>query len=108
MNMPLSPRAHADAQAVTTLEKWEAEGGAPTDTAVRTADSDPDTLSEAELLLLQRLGAALVSEWNKLPTPLQRALYARAVGDEPGSDRPALKRNMARFLHDHKDRLATA
>ena len=37
------------------------------------------SLSEAERQLLQRLGAALVTEWNDLPTPLQRALFDRAV-----------------------------
>ena len=82
MNMPLS-RVRPDAQTATNLEEWEAEGGAPKATAVRTADSDPAALSEAEQQLLQRLGAALVSEWNQLPTPWQRTLYARAVGTEP-------------------------
>lgn len=103
MNMPLS-RVRPDAQTATNLEEWEAEGGAPKATAVRTADSDPAALSEAEQQLLQRLGAALVSEWNQLPTPWQRTLYARAVGTEPPPDAAALKRDMARFLHDRKDR----
>jgi hypothetical protein len=44
-----------------------------------------------------------VGEWNNLPTPLRRAVYERAVavGAAPGGD-AAMKRRMARFLHDHK------
>ena len=61
------------------------------------------SLSEAERQLLQRLGAALVTEWNDLPTPLQRALFDRAVVKDPASDTDLLKASMARFLHDHKD-----
>jgi hypothetical protein len=64
---------------------------------------DLQSLSEVERHLLQRLGAALVTEWNDLPTPLQRTLFDRAVVKDPTSDTDLLKARMARFLHDHKD-----
>jgi hypothetical protein len=52
--------------------------------------------------VLKCLGAALVSEWNSLPTDIQRRLFERAAA---GKSRPAaaLKARIARFLHDHKD-----
>lgn len=60
-------------------------------------------LSSAERELLQRLGAAVVSEWDDLPMPLQRALFEHAVGARAWPDPGALKARMARFLHDRKD-----
>ena len=64
---------------------------------------DLQALSEAERQLLQRLGAAVVTEWNDLPMLLQRALFDRAVVKDPSCDTDLLKARMARFLHDHKD-----
>ena len=55
-----------------------------------------------ERLLLQRLGTALVDEWNNLPAPLQRAIYERAAGGDSSLNRLTTRRQMARFLHDHK------
>lgn len=95
MSKRLSPSVSADAEFAMVLEAWEAEGG---------ASADADTLSEVDRLLLQHLGAALVGEWNNLPMPLQRAVYGRAVGGGASCDAATLKRQMARFLHDHKDR----
>jgi hypothetical protein len=78
------------------LSRWEAEGGTPLPSAMQPGADAP---------LLQRLGAALVAEWNKLPMPLQRAIYDRAVAAglaDDDDDEPALKRRMALFLHQHK------
>jgi hypothetical protein len=76
------------------LSRWEAEGGTPLPSAMQPGGDAP---------LLQRLGAALVAEWNKLPMPLQRAIYDRAVAAGlADDDEPALKRRMALFLHQHK------
>lgn len=49
--------------------------------------------------MLQRLGSALVAEWARLPMPLQRAIYERAVS---GDDDGLLKHEVARFLHDRQ------
>ena len=56
----------------------------------------------SDRLLLERLGAALVAEWNNLPPPLQRAVYERAAGGRASLNSLATRRQMARFLHDHK------
>jgi hypothetical protein len=59
-------------------------------------------LLDAERRVLECLGAALVSEWNGLPTDVQRRLFEHAAS---GTSRGAaqLKSQIARFLHDHKD-----
>ena len=85
------------------LQDWEAEGGAPAGGSSR-PDPRPTILSPADAPLLERLGAALVGEWDRLPTPLQRALYGRAVASDAPGDDAALKHNVARLLHDHKGR----
>jgi hypothetical protein len=51
--------------------------------------------------LLARLGAALLSEWARVPMPLQRAIYNRAVGGDSTRPVSARTRRMARFLHVH-------
>lgn len=82
------PTPDLSAAARASVGDWESEGGHP----LPPPDDGP---------LLQRLGAALVGEWNNLPTALQRAIYDRAVADG-GDDGGGLKRLVARFLHEHK------
>jgi hypothetical protein len=104
MNKRLSPRLIADAEPAMALEEWEAEGGASAGAACSGANggNDATTSSAVERPLLELLGAALVSQWNNLPMPLQRAVYNRAVRGHSVRSRLTLKRQMARFLHDHK------
>jgi len=101
LNSRLSSRVSAGIEAAGALEEWEAEGGA---SAGVPQPSEHGALrpSALERLLLQRLGAALVGEWNNLPVPLQRAIYERAAGGSSSLKRLATRRQMARFLHDHK------
>lgn len=96
----LSLHIGARGETAEALAEWEGEGGAPADASGHAAPT-PDAL---ERLLLERLGAALVGEWNNLPSPLQRALYERAVRDDSPSHRLTVRRELARFLHDHKSR----
>lgn len=88
------------------LQGWEAEGGAPAG-----GSSWPGSLSmplsPADAPLLERLGTALVGEWDGLPTPLQRALYDRAVAADARGGDAVLKHDVARLLHDHKARHAS-
>jgi hypothetical protein len=60
-------------------------------------------ISANEQHVLQRLGAAVIMQWNALPTKLQRELFdnAGAVGEL--NDTAALRGMIARFLHNHKD-----
>jgi hypothetical protein len=48
------------------------------------------------------MGAALVSEWNDLPTDVQRRLFEHATSGK-SHDAALLKARIARFLHNHKD-----
>jgi hypothetical protein len=82
------------------LDRWDEEGGAP-------AVSWPlpyqnGDLLDAERRVLECLGAALVSEWNGLPTDVQRRLFEHAASGK-SHDAALLKARIARFLHNHKD-----
>jgi len=84
----------------TATAQWDAEGGSADPTqAIDPMASRP---LPADRLLLERLGAAVVGEWNNLPAPLQRAVYERAAGGGASLNSLTTRRQMARFLHDHK------
>jgi hypothetical protein len=59
--------------------------------------------AEIEEHILRCLGAAVIMQWNAIPTKFQRELFdaAGSLGDVPQS--VALSGQIARFLHDHKD-----
>jgi hypothetical protein len=101
--------AHAGAsnEAATALDEWEAEGGTSAG-AGGAGESDATPHPPLARLLLERLGAALVGEWSDLPVRLQRTVYERAVSMSLPSNRPTIRRQMARFLHDHKVRARRA
>jgi len=101
LNSRVSHRASAGIEVATALDEWEAEGGASAG-APQAGVHGPANPSALERLLLQRLGAALVGEWNDLPAPLQRAIYERATGGGSLLNRLTMRRQMARFLHDRK------
>ncbi len=86
--------------AASALDRWDEEGGAP---AVQwPLPYESGDLLDRERRVLECLGAALVSEWNDLPTDVQRRLFEHATsGKSP--DAALLKVRIARFLHDHKD-----
>jgi hypothetical protein len=91
-------KREAERQKAKALARWEGEGGA------LGASSTPDQkLDEAELRILSRLGAALISEWSRLPTDLQRTIFTRAATLHAATDGARIKAEIARFLHDHKD-----
>jgi len=61
------------------------------------------SVAETEEHILRCLGAAVIMQWNTIPTKLQRELFdtAGSVGDVLKS--AALRAQIARFLHRHKD-----
>lgn len=61
------------------------------------------TLAEEEEHILRCLGAAVIMHWNTLPRKLQRELFdhASSMGDLVRTS--ALRGQIARFLHKHKD-----
>ena len=64
---------------------------------------DGPSLAADEEQVLRRLGAAVIMRWNTLPTKLQKELFdaASAAGDLLQAG--AVKGQIARFLHNHKD-----
>ena len=66
------------------------------------------TVAENEERILRCLGAAVIMQWNTIPTKLQRELFdtAGSMGDVLKS--VALRGQIARFLHKHKDEESVA
>jgi len=64
---------------------------------------DHRTVAEIEEHILRCLGAAVIMQWNTIPTKLQRELFdtASSMGDVLNS--VELRGQIARFLHKHKD-----
>jgi hypothetical protein len=64
---------------------------------------DDNALAETEERILRCLGAAVIMHWNTIPAKLQRELFdtAGSLGDVMQT--VALRGQIARFLHDHKD-----
>jgi hypothetical protein len=84
------------------LGRWEAEGGATEHR--RGSEPEQDTaLLDAEERILRCLGAAVILQWNDLPTEIQRNLFDDAASMSDPERRFRLKQQIARFLHEHKD-----
>ena len=80
------------------LGRWDNEGGATGMPPV------PDTaLSKDEERILKCLGAAVIMQWNDLPTDIQRNIFEDATSMSDPARQFQLKQQIARFLHDHKD-----
>ena len=62
-----------------------------------------DALAEQEEHVLRCLGAALIMQWNTLPTKLRRELFDNAGTMGELLDTASLRGRIARFLHKHKD-----
>jgi hypothetical protein len=93
-------RTAPEEEMATALDRWDEEGGARELTwPLPYKASD---LQDLERRVLECLGAALVSEWNDLPTDVQRRLFEHAASGKL-HDAIVLKTRIARFLHDHKD-----
>jgi hypothetical protein len=61
------------------------------------------TLAAEEERVLRFLGAAVIMQWNTLPAKLQRELFDTAGSMGELLDTAALRGQIARFLHKHKD-----
>ena len=81
------------------LARWDNEGG-----SLNRPETGPDVgLHAAEERVLRYLGAAVIMQWNDLPTEVQRILFDDAASMGTTARRFELKQQIARFLHDHKD-----
>jgi hypothetical protein len=86
------------------LAGWEGEGGAlPSRRASQDSRDAHAFLTEDEEHILQCLGAAVIVQWNDLPTHIQRPLFDHAASMGEPRHATQLKEQIARFLHNHKD-----
>jgi hypothetical protein len=76
------------------------------DNAVQVAEQDRSrgaALAAEEEHVLRCLGAAIIMQWNALPTSLQREIFDTAGSVGKLLDTAALRGQIARFLHKHKN-----
>jgi hypothetical protein len=95
-------RRKASNPPASALARWESEGGVPGPASEPSRDQ-PVPLSEEEERILRCLGAAVLLQWNDLPTPIQRQLFEHAAAMGEARRTAQLKEQVARFLHKHKD-----
>ena len=93
---------NAGKQLAGALACWEIEGGASLPDSQRNCD-ERASLTGDEEHILQCLGAAVIVQWNDLPTPIQRQLFDHAASVGEPRHTIQLKEQIARFLHNHKD-----
>lgn len=80
------------------LGRWDNEGG-----ATGTPQTPDTSLGKDEERILKCLGAAVIMQWNDLPTEIQRDLFADASSMSDPARQFQLKQLIARFLHHHKN-----
>ena len=84
-------------------EQWLADHYQNTMHSLEQDQSKGVTLAEEEEHVLRCLGAALIMQWNTLPTKLRRELFDNAGSMGELLETPALRGQIARFLHAHKN-----
>jgi hypothetical protein len=89
--------------ALADNEQWLADNYQDTVTDAEQDRSNGIALADEEERILRCLGAAVIMQWNTIPTKLQRELFdtAGSLGDILQT--AALRGQIARFLHAHKD-----
>jgi hypothetical protein len=76
------------------------------DNAVQVGKQDGSSgaaLAAEEELVLRCLGAAVIMQWNALPTTLRREIFDTAGSVGKLLETAALRGQIARFLHKYKD-----
>jgi hypothetical protein len=98
---------HSYASHADNLEWLTANVGKTMSTGVRELPRrrrpDPDAAYAEQENILRCLGAAVMLNWNTIPTKLQRALFEAASTIQGSARTVPLKNALAQFLHDHKD-----
>jgi hypothetical protein len=90
------------AQLTRALARWEGEGGAPQPKSENNREARA-ALAKEEEHVLRCLGAAVIMQWNDLPTKIQRDLFDHAISMGEPRYTAQLKERIARFLHRHKN-----
>jgi hypothetical protein len=83
-------------------EQWLADNFQNILQTERDQSTGPDLASDEEFIL-RCLGAALIMQWNTLPAKLQRDLFDNAGTMGELLNTTALRGQIARFLHKHKN-----
>lgn len=96
-------RPKPDPQAAEALDRGADEGGDAARMFSQPFGPSIDKLAASERHILECLGAAVVLEWNRLSTDVQRAIFRHASTSGEAYDPAELKVRIARFLHDHKN-----
>jgi hypothetical protein len=84
-------------------EEWLEHNFKNTVHAADQDEKDGDVLAAEEEHVLRCLGAAVIMQWNTIPKKLQRELFDNAGTMGDLLETTALRANIARFLHKHKD-----
>jgi hypothetical protein len=84
-------------------EQWLADNHDKMVHAAAPRNKSDATLAAEEEYVLRCLGAALIMQWNTLPTKLRRELFDGAGSMGKILDVGVLRAQIARFLHKHKD-----
>jgi hypothetical protein len=82
------------------LARWDDEGGATKGKPQEDRDA-LTSLGKEEEHILRCLGAAVIMQWNDLPTDVQHELFDQAVSMGKLRQTAELKRLIATFLHRH-------
>ena len=84
-------------------EQWLADNYQSNVNGAEQDRSNGITLADEEEYVLRCLGAALIMQWNTLPTTLRRELFDNAGSMGKLLQTAALRGQIARFLHKHKN-----
>jgi hypothetical protein len=106
-NIPEKARQfHKREQSYTALasnEEWLANNFEKTLQPSEQGREEGDALAKTEEQVLRCLGAAVIMQWNTIPQKLQRELFDNAGSMGQLLQTSALRGQIARFLHKHKD-----
>jgi hypothetical protein len=88
------------------LARWDNEGGAAKGAPQKARDDVTSLakLAKEEEHILRCLGAAVIMQWDDLPTAIQRELFEHAISMGKLHHTAELKGQIARFLHKHQGR----
>jgi DNA-directed RNA polymerase len=89
--------------ALADNEQWLSDNYDKTVHATEHQGAGTAALAADEERILRCLGAALIMQWNTLPTKLRRELFDNAGSMGELLDTAVLRGQIARFLHKHKD-----
>jgi hypothetical protein len=95
-------RPKGSKQLARALARWEGEGGAPKSVSEKDRDKRV-VLAKEEEHILRCLGAAVIMQWNDLPTQIQRGLFNYAISIGEPRHTGQLNERIARFLHKHEN-----